>query len=92
MSILESQSLGTPVIASDLGGIKELIRDGITGYTISEITPEKMYQKINELMKDDKKLNYMSQKCKEAKLINLEMYAYLLVREYEKVLKREVCY
>ena len=34
----------------------------------------------------------MSQKCKEAKLINLEMYAYLLVREYEKVLKQEVCY
>lgn len=89
MSILESQSLGTPVIASDLGGIKELIQDGFTGYTISEITSEKMYQKINELMRDNKKLDYMSKKCKEAKSVNLEMYARLLEHEYEKLLKRE---
>ena len=88
MSILESQSLGTPVIASNLGGIKELIQDGITGYTIPEITSEKMYQKIEELINDNDKLIYMSQKCKESKSINLETYTSLLIDEYKKILNR----
>lgn len=89
MSILESQSLGTPVIASDLGGIKELIQDGITGYTISGITTEKMYRIINTLMNDNKRLDYMSEKCKESKSTNLETYVHLLEKEYKKVLKME---
>lgn len=89
MSILESQSLGTPVIASDLGGIKELIQDGVTGYTIPDITSEKMYEKIKELMEDKRKLDYMSQKCKDSNAIDLEVYAHMLEHEYEKVLNQE---
>lgn len=77
------------MIASDLGGIKELIQDGVTGYTIPDITSEKMYEKINELMDDNRKLDFMSQKCKESNAINLEMYAHILEHEYAKVLNQE---
>ncbi len=35
MSIIEAYMLGTPVIATDIGGVTELVEDGITGRLIS---------------------------------------------------------
>lgn len=35
VSIMEAQSFGIPVIATEVGGIKELIEDGVNGYLIN---------------------------------------------------------
>jgi len=35
MSVIESLALGTPVIGSRIGGIPELVRDGVTGFTFT---------------------------------------------------------
>ena len=40
MSVLEAQSLGLPSIVSKLGGPKEIIKDGVTGYSYSSDSVE----------------------------------------------------
>ena len=40
MVILEAMSLGKPVVASNVGGIKEIVRDNINGYAVSNSAEE----------------------------------------------------
>jgi glycosyltransferase involved in cell wall biosynthesis len=46
MSIIESYSLGTPVIGSNIGGIPEMIKDKETGYLFEPHNAEDLYRKI----------------------------------------------
>ena len=36
LSVVESMACGTPVIATPLGSMPELLRDGVTGYLVSD--------------------------------------------------------
>ena len=39
LSVVEALATGTPVIATPLGSMPELIRDGVTGFLVSDVTP-----------------------------------------------------
>jgi D-inositol-3-phosphate glycosyltransferase len=43
---------GTPVIASDVGGLGYLVQDGVTGYTIPDSDPEALCDKLSALLGD----------------------------------------
>jgi len=58
MSVIEAMAYGKPVIGSDLGGIPELIEDGITGLIFKATDEEMLADKINYLI-------HNSEKCKE---------------------------
>ena len=47
MTIVESYSLGTPVIGSDLGGIPEIIKEGATGFVFRHDSIESLMYEIN---------------------------------------------
>lgn len=49
---VESMSVGTPVIASAVGGIPEIIRDGVDGFLIPPDDPEALAEKIKMLYSD----------------------------------------
>lgn len=55
VSITEAMACGIPVIASDLGGNKELVRDGVTGYLFRPGDCEDLASKIRNFI-DDKNL------------------------------------
>lgn len=42
-TVLEALSLGIPVISSNVGGIKEVIEDGVTGFLVDDIYDETKY-------------------------------------------------
>lgn len=49
LSILEAMALGTPVIASNLGGIPELAQDGINGFLVDPGKIESLIEAINQM-------------------------------------------
>ncbi|WP_279432263.1 glycosyltransferase [Caldanaerobacter subterraneus] len=54
-SILEAMRAGLPVIASDVGGVKEAVIDGLTGYIIPRGDKEELKKRLKELILDSHK-------------------------------------
>jgi D-inositol-3-phosphate glycosyltransferase len=53
MVALEAMACGTPVIASDVGGLAFLVRHGRTGYRVPARDPEALADKITRLLTDE---------------------------------------
>lgn len=56
LTIIESMTLGTPVIGSNIGGIPELIQNNITGYLFSPGSVEELTKVINHASNLDSSL------------------------------------
>ncbi|MFN2463184.1 MAG: glycosyltransferase [Candidatus Dormibacteria bacterium] len=50
---LESQACGTPVVASRVGGLVHVVRDGVTGFTIPDHDPARYARQLGRLLDDD---------------------------------------
>ena len=50
MVALEAMSCGTPVIASEVGGLGYLVQDGVTGYTVPDSDPAAIRNKLTVLL------------------------------------------
>jgi D-inositol-3-phosphate glycosyltransferase len=53
MVALEAMACGTPVIASEVGGLAFVVRDGVTGFHIPQRDPEALATKIELLLSDE---------------------------------------
>ena len=62
LTLKEAQLMGKPVIATDVGGDKEMMKDGETGYLVREGHSEDIIEKINELLENKIKSKEMGQK------------------------------
>lgn len=50
VSIMEACSFGIPVVATDVGGTAEIVREGRTGFLLpAEFTPEQLAEKLSRL-------------------------------------------
>ncbi|MBC7876550.1 MAG: glycosyltransferase [Anaerolineales bacterium] len=52
MVALEAMACGTPVIASEVGGLGYLVQNGVTGYTIPDSEPDALSDKLSWLLGD----------------------------------------
>ena len=62
LTLKEAQLMGKPVIATDVGGDKEMMKDGETGYLVREGNPEDIIEKINELLENKIKSKEMGKR------------------------------
>jgi D-inositol-3-phosphate glycosyltransferase len=53
MVALEAMACGTPVIASEVGGLAFVVRDGVTGFHVPERDPEALANRIELLFTDE---------------------------------------
>jgi D-inositol-3-phosphate glycosyltransferase len=53
MVALEAMAMGTPVIASEVGGLAFLVKDGETGYHVPSRDPESLAESIYKLLWDE---------------------------------------
>jgi D-inositol-3-phosphate glycosyltransferase len=88
MVALEAMACGTPVIASEVGGLAYLVRDGETGFTIPDREPEKLCEKISWLLNDHELHAKMSQRAVEyAQDYAWEKIAKQIVGVYEELME-----
>ncbi len=59
LTLLEAQLMEKPVIATNVGGIPELMRDEITGYLIEKGNTKQLEEKIDILFNDNSKSRLM---------------------------------
>ena len=52
LSILEAMAMSRPVVASDVGGIPEMIEDGVTGLLVEHDNPVALAAALTRLLKD----------------------------------------
>jgi D-inositol-3-phosphate glycosyltransferase len=60
MVALEAMACGTPVIASEIGGLAYLIQDGVTGFHVPAQDPESLAEKICLLLTNEELHKEMS--------------------------------
>jgi len=53
MVALEAMACGTPVIASETGGLAFLVKDGQTGFHVPAVDPGALAERLKELMQDE---------------------------------------
>lgn len=90
VTIIEAFSAGTPVLASDMGGMKEIIQDGVNGLHFKAGNENDLAAKIIELNENTDLLKELS---RNARLTYLKHYTpsqnyHKLIGVYEKVLKK----
>lgn len=54
--LLEAMALGKPVVAASVGGVPELVEDGVTGLLAHTRRPEEFADAIDRLLNDDAKV------------------------------------
>lgn len=84
-SVMESLSLGTPVIGADIGGIPELVSNGITGRLFKSGSVEDLKNVIQETYLDGHRLQEYTENCGVTDLDILEIYCDKLLNAYIKI-------
>lgn len=65
LTLQEAQLMEKPVIATNVGGIPELMEDGKTGFLIEKNNPEELFEKLSTLLNNLEKANEMGKKGKK---------------------------
>jgi D-inositol-3-phosphate glycosyltransferase len=79
---------GTPVIASDVGGLGFLVQDGETGYTVPDGEPDKLCEKLTLLLGDYKLRQKMGLRAAEvAQSYDWENIARQIVDIYKSLIR-----
>lgn len=59
--LIEWLSCGVPVVATNVGGVPDIVREDVCGYIVKPGNPADMAEKISVLIEDKKKRNEMSE-------------------------------
>ena len=88
LSILEAISLGTPVIASQRGGSRELMENGKNGILVEEpLSASGIAEAMEGLLEDQARLDEMTRQCEKSRerFLTLEKYGKQLENIYQQI-------
>ncbi|MBQ1230850.1 MAG: glycosyltransferase [Clostridia bacterium] len=90
LSILEAQCMGVPVVTMNNGGMAELIKDGVTGVLVDEVSSDAMAQSLKRALESEGYCDMLKSNCKNEKenILSVDTYCDILIKEYEKLLAR----
>lgn len=87
MVALEAMACGTPVVASQVGGLAFLVQDGVTGYHVPDDDPETLAKYLSILITDTELRRVLGKQAAEyAKAYAWENIAERVVKVYKKLL------
>jgi glycosyltransferase involved in cell wall biosynthesis len=87
---IEAMSFGRPVVAFDVGGPREWLMDGETGFLVKRGDIKMLADRISQLLKDEQLARKMGQKGKERveKYYRKEVHLKQLLTIYEEAVKK----
>jgi glycosyltransferase involved in cell wall biosynthesis len=86
-TVMESQTLKTPVLGADIGGIPELIDEGVTGMLFKSGDADELTEKIEYLYKNKELCSAMSDGCASLKYDTVSEYGKKIVEIYRGLIK-----
>ncbi len=91
MVALEAMAMGTPVIASEVGGLAYLVKHGVTGYHVPSRDPEALAARIYELLSNHKCRQHLGQQARDyARQYDWANIVNRMMTVYEEVLVGEL--
>lgn len=88
MVALEAMACGTPVVASQVGGLAYLVQDGITGYVVPDGDSEALSKRLIELSRDDELRGRLGdQAASAARSYGWEIITNQMIRLYDETVK-----
>jgi len=88
MVALESMACGTPVIATQVGGLQHLVQDRETGYIIPNDDPDALEEKITQLLcKQELKEELGKNSILYAKSFSWDVITKKIIKTFEKTIK-----
>jgi len=89
MVALEAMACGTPVIASQVGGLAFLVRDGETGFVVPGNDIQSLANRLMELIKDKELRNKLGNKSTEyAQMYAWETISTKMIEVYNQILQK----
>ena len=82
-SVMESQMYGTPVLGADIGGIPELINDGVNGKLFKSGDVDALVNNIKELWMNKDLVKTYTENCRNVSFDTVELYAEKLLEIYQ---------
>lgn len=82
-TVMEAQWYGTPVIASRIGGVPELIQDGVTGELFEAGDANSLKEAIWKLWNDKCRLKEYTENCEQVIFDTTEVYCEKLLELYQ---------
>ncbi len=85
--IIEAMSLGKPIVASDVGGVSELVRNGINGFVVENQVVE-FAEKINYILNNEEVMKRFSENSKRiyAEEFTVDRMVNIYKEMYNKIL------
>ena len=80
-SVMESQLYQTPMIASAMGGIPELLKDGVTGELFEAGNAKALAAKIEKLWQQPELCSKYRENCKKIKYDTIEEYCGIIIKQ-----------
>jgi glycosyltransferase involved in cell wall biosynthesis len=75
---LEAMASGTPVIASHVGGLPEVVQDGVTGFLVPPGDVPALHDRLDQLLRDPALAHRLGQNSRE---LVLERFTWAKVAE-----------
>ncbi len=89
VSVLEAMAVGTPVVATSVGGTDEAVQDGVTGVLVPPGQPDRLAEAIARVVADRATAEEMSLKAKQCvrELFSSESMAAGVLAVYEQLVR-----
>jgi glycosyltransferase involved in cell wall biosynthesis len=85
----EAMSIGRPVIGTNVGGIPEIIDDGVNGYIVEPENPEQIAQNVIKLFLEENLLKGLGRNArKKAEEFSIERHLENLEKVYEEIMNK----
>mgnify|MGYP002560093522 FL=1 len=87
MSILEARMLSVPAVTMNMGGMAELVENGVTGVLSASADPCDFAAAVSDILSDRKRLDEMKENCRKASQGDMDIAGYCdrLIKIYESL-------